>query len=179
MSFEVIKCNIDGLLEIRPVIHEDSRGYFFEQFNESKYPETGIVNNFVQDNISVSKKYVLRGMHFQKKYPQGKLITVLKGVIYDVAVDLRLESSTYLKYHGLILDSKIHNQFYIPEYFAHGFLVLSDSAMISYKCTDFYHPEDEAGFMWNDPKLAINWADYLENQLPVLSEKDTKYAPLK
>ena len=97
-------------MEIRPVIHEDSRGYFFEQYSEEKYRDFGIKSNFVQDNISVSKKYVLRGMHFQKNYPQGKLITVLKGVIYDVAVDLRPESSTYLKYHGLILDSKIHNQ---------------------------------------------------------------------
>lgn len=179
MSFEIIKCDIEGLLELQPIIHNDSRGYFFEQYNKEKLHSMGIDVEFVQDNISKSSKNVLRGMHFQQKFPQGKLITVLEGSIYDVAVDLRPNSPSYLKYHGVVLDSNKHNQFYIPEWFAHGFLVLSDTALVSYKCTNLYHPEDESGIMWNDSNIGINWEKYLGNQNPILSEKDKQYAPLK
>lgn len=179
MPFEVTKCKIEGLLEIHPLIHKDSRGFFFEHFKKDVYSKIGINVDFVQDNISESSHSVLRGMHFQKKFPQGKLITVLNGSIYDVAVDIRPESKTYLKYHGVVLDSQMHNQFYIPEGFAHGFLVLSSKALVLYKCTNLYHPEDEDGYMWNDPKLGINWSDYLKGQNPILSDKDKTYAPLK
>ena len=134
---------------------------------------------FVQDNQSKSSKYVLRGLHFQTKHPQGKLVRALEGRVYDVAVDLRLGSATYGKYYGVVLDAEKQNMFYIPEGFAHGFCVLTDTATFAYKCTDFYHPEDEGGVMWNDPAIGIDWEAVLPGitEKVNLSEKDTKHAP--
>ena len=132
----------------------------------------GITTEFVQDNQSISKKGVLRGLHFQKNHPQAKLVRVVSGKIYDVAVDLRNNSPTFAKYFGLILDSEKNNMLYISEGFAHGFYVLSDTAIVSYKCSDFYHPEDEDGIIWNDKTLSINWKNECDFINPVLSEKD-------
>ena len=179
MAFEFKKCEIEGLYEIFPKIFGDNRGYFLETYSEKDFFDTGLKMKFVQDNQSKSVKYVLRGLHFQTKHPQGKLVRALEGKVYDVAVDLRLGSATFGKYYGVILDSEKQNMFYIPEGFAHGFCVLTDSATFSYKCTDFYHPEDEAGLMWNDKKIAIDWEKILPGimQNVNLSEKDKKHSP--
>lgn len=179
MSLELKKCDIQGVFEIHPVVYSDNRGYFFEQYNSKKNQHAGLEIEFVQDNISFSKKNTLRGLHFQKKYSQAKLMSVLQGQIYDVAVDIRQNSPTFLKYHGVVLDSQKHNQLFIPVGFAHGFLVLSETALVSYKCSEFYHPEDEDGLLWNDPKIGIDWNKYLNGKVPLLSEKDKLYAPLK
>lgn len=165
---------IDGLFELIPVIHNDSRGFFYEAYNKNAFFELGLDMNFVQDNVSFSKKNVLRGMHFQKNFPQGKLIQCLEGSIYDCVIDIRKGSKTFGQYAAVVLDFNKHNSFYIPEGFAHGFLVLSETAMISYKCTDFYHPEDEGGILWNEKSVGIKWP-LPEGQLPVLNEKDLKY----
>ena len=130
---------------------------------------------FVQDNQSFSSKGILRGMHFQKKHPQGKLVRCVAGKVYDVAVDLRKDSPTFGQYYGVILDSEKQNQFYVPKGFAHGFLVLTESAIFAYKCTDFYHPEDEGGLMWNDEQIGIDWYSVASDLKPLLSEKDTKH----
>ncbi|MCQ2576028.1 MAG: dTDP-4-dehydrorhamnose 3,5-epimerase [Treponema sp.] len=177
MSFNFIKCPIDGLYEIYPEIHGDERGSFFEAYNERDFFAAGLTMKFQQDNQSKSCKYVLRGLHFQKNFPQGKLVRTLDGKVYDVAVDLRKGSPTFGKYYGVILDSEKQNMFYIPEGFAHGFVVLSDSAVFSYKCTNFYHPEDEGGLMWNDPEIGIDWEKLLKDigSKVILSEKDKKY----
>lgn len=148
---------IQGLCVIEPTVHGDSRGYFMETYNENDMKEAGLDMVFVQDNQSCSTKGVLRGLHFQKEYPQGKLVRVIKGSVYDVAVDLRSNSETYGKYFGIELTEENKKQFYIPEGFAHGFLVLSDVAEFCYKCTDFYHPGDEGGMAWNDPEIGIQW----------------------
>ena len=149
----------------------DNRGYFMETYHEEKFREGGITANFVQDNQSKSTKGVLRGLHFQKKYPQAKLVRVIKGEVYDVAVDLRKDSPTYGKYVGAILSEENKKQFFIPKGFAHGFLVLSEEAEFTYKCDDFYHPEDEGGLMWNDPEIGIDWPlDGIDNLN--LSERD-------
>ena len=179
MAFEFKKCEIEGLYEIFPKIFGDNRGYFLETYSEKDFFDAGLKMKFVQDNQSKSVKYVLRGLHFQTKHPQGKLVRALEGKVYDVAVDLRLGSATFGKYYGVILDSEKQNMFYIPEGFAHGFCVLTDSATISYKCTDFYHPEDEAGLMWNDEKIAIDWEKILPGimQNVNLSKKDKKHSP--
>ena len=179
MAFEFKKCEIEGLYEIFPKIFGDNRGYFLETYSEKDFFDAGLKMKFVQDNQSKSVKYVLRGLHFQTKHPQGKLVRALEGKVYDVAVDLRLGSATFGKYYGVILDSEKQNMFYIPEGFAHGFCVLTDSATFSYKCTDFYHPEDEAGLMWNDEKIAIAWEKILPGimQNVNLSEKDKKHSP--
>ena len=142
---------IQGLCVIEPTVHGDSRGYFMETYNENDMKEAGLDMVFVQDNQSCSTKGVLRGLHFQKQFPQGKLVRVIKGSVYDVAVDLRSDSETYGKYYGIELTEENKKQFYIPQGFAHGFLVLSDVAEFCYKCTDFYHPGDEGGMAWNDP----------------------------
>ena len=146
---------INGLCIITPTVHGDSRGYFMETYSVRDMENAGI--SIVQDNQSMSKKGVLRGLHFQKQYPQTKLVRVIKGAVYDVAVDLRLESNTYGKWHGELLTEENKKQFLIPKGFAHGFLVLSDTAEFCYKCDDFYHPNDEGGLAWNDPEIAINW----------------------
>lgn len=160
-QIRVEKCNIDGLYIIEPTVHQDDRGYFMETYNQNDMREAGLDMNFVQDNQSMSKKGVLRGLHFQKKYPQGKLVRVLKGRVFDVAVDLRKESETFGQWYGIELSEKNKKQFYISEGFAHGFLVLSDEAEFFYKCTDFYHPGDEAGIAWNDPDINIKWPELL------------------
>ncbi len=148
---------IQGLCVIEPTVHGDSRGYFMETYNENDMKEAGLDMVFVQDNQSCSTKGVLRGLHFQKSFPQGKLVRVIKGSVYDVAVDLRSNSETYGKYYGIELTEENKKQFYIPQGFAHGFLVLSDIAEFCYKCTDFYHPGDEGGMAWNDPEIGIQW----------------------
>ena len=148
---------IQGLCVIEPTVHGDSRGYFMETYNENDMKEAGLDMVFVQDNQSCSTKGVLRGLHFQKQFPQGKLVRVIKGSVYDVAVDLRSDSETYGKYYGIELTEENKKQFYIPQGFAHGFLVLSDVAEFCYKCTDFYHPGDEGGMAWNDPEIGIQW----------------------
>lgn len=156
-QIKVKGCDIEGLYIIEPTIHLDSRGYFMETYNRRDLMEEGLHLDFVQDNQSMSRKGVLRGLHYQKEYPQGKLVRVIRGEVFDVAVDLRQGSPTYGKWHGIILSEKNHLQFYISEGFAHGFLVLSDEAEFCYKCTDFYHPGDEAGIAWNDPAIGIEW----------------------
>lgn len=148
---------IEGLCIIEPAVHGDARGYFMETYNQRDMQEAGLNMIFVQDNQSCSVKGVLRGLHFQKEFPQGKLVRVVKGSVFDVAVDLRSNSNTYGKWFGVELTEKNKKQFYIPEGFAHGFLVLSDIAEFCYKCTDFYHPGDEGGLAWNDPEIGIVW----------------------
>lgn len=153
----ITQCPIEGLVIIEPKVHGDERGYFMESYNQKDFAEHGLDMNFVQDNQSMSVKGVLRGLHFQKEYPQGKLVRVIRGTVFDVAVDLRENSKTYGEWYGIELSSENKKQFYIPEGFAHGFLVLSDSAEFCYKCTDFYHPGDEGGIAWNDPDIDIEW----------------------
>lgn len=148
---------INGLCIIEPAVHGDSRGYFMETYSQRDMEEAGIDITFVQDNQSCSTKGVLRGLHFQKEYPQTKLVRVIKGSVYDVAVDLRSDSPTYGKAFGVELTEENKKQFLIPKGFAHGFLVLSDIAEFCYKCDNFYHPNDEGGLAWNDPEIGINW----------------------
>ena len=148
---------IEGLCVITPAVHGDDRGYFMETYSQRDMEEAGIDIVFVQDNQSMSTKGVLRGLHFQKEYPQTKLVRVIKGEVFDVAVDLRPGSSTYGKWHGEILSEENKRQFLIPRGFAHGFLVLSEVAEFCYKCDDFYHPNDEGGLAWNDPAIGIEW----------------------
>ena len=149
---------IEGLCVITPAVHGDSRGYFMETYNENDMKENGIDITFVQDNQSCSTKGVLRGLHYQKQFPQTKLVRVIKGSVYDVAVDLRSGSETYGRWFGVELTEENKKQFLIPKGFAHGFLVLSDIAEFCYKCDDFYHPNDEGGIAWNDPDIGIDWA---------------------
>lgn len=156
-QIKVTKTEIDGLLIIEPAVHGDERGYFMETYNLQDMKEEGLDMIFVQDNQSMSVRGVLRGLHFQKEYPQGKLVRVIKGEVYDVAVDLREGSPTFGKWHGLVLSEENKKQFYISEGFAHGFLVLSDTAEFVYKVTDFYHPGDEGGLAWNDPEIGVEW----------------------
>ena len=185
---------IQGLCVIEPTVHGDSRGYFMETYNENDMREAGLDMVFVQDNQSCSTKGVLRGLHFQKQFPQGKLVRVIKGSVYDVAVDLRSNSETYGKYYGIELTEENKKQFYIPQGFAHGFLVLSDMAEFCYKCTDFYRPGDEGGMAWNDPEIGIRWPQVkgsyqgsasaegyvMEDGTPLnLSEKDQKWLGIK
>ena len=181
MAFDFKKCFIDGtditgMWEIQPKLFGDARGYFLESYNEKDFAQAGLTMKFVQDNQSKSSKGVLRGLHFQTKHPQGKLVRALEGRVYDVAVDLRKGSKTFGKYYGVILDSEKQNQFYIPEGFAHGFYVLSESAVFSYKCTDFYDPSGEAGLMWNDATVGIDWTVVAPDiKSPVLSDKDKNH----
>lgn len=148
---------IEGLCVITPAVHGDSRGYFMETYSQRDMEEAGLSVRFVQDNQSMSVKGVLRGLHFQKQYPQTKLVRVIRGEVFDVAVDLRAGSETYGKWFGLVLSAENKKQFLIPRGFAHGFLVLSDEAEFCYKCDDFYHPNDEGGLAWNDPAIGIRW----------------------
>ena len=181
---------IEGLCVITPAVHGDSRGYFMETYNISDMAENGIDTVFVQDNQSMSVKGVLRGLHFQKNYPQTKLVRVIKGCVFDVAVDLRKGSATFGKWHGELLTEENKKQFLIPRGFAHGFLVLSDTAEFCYKCDDLYHPNDEGGLAWNDPEIGVVWpgvkGEYngtaraegytLEDGTPLrLSDKDQKW----
>lgn len=181
MAFEFKKCatpdgvEFPGLYEIQPKIFGDARGYFMETYSERDFNDAGLTMKFVQDNQSASSKGVLRGLHFQLYHPQGKLVRALEGKVYDVAVDIRKGSPTFGKYHGVILDAEKGNQFYIPEGFAHGFVVLTDHAVFAYKCTDFYDPKGEGGLMWNDPAIGIDWKSICGDIQPLLSEKDEKH----
>ena len=156
-QIKVSKCLIKGLYIIEPTVHGDERGYFMETYNLRDMSEAGLDMQFVQDNQSMSTKGVLRGLHFQKQYPQGKLVRVIKGCVFDVAVDLRADSETYGKWFGVELTEENKKQFYISEGFAHGYLVLSDVAEFCYKVTDFYRPGDEGGLAWNDPVINVAW----------------------
>ena len=159
-KIKVTNCDdIEGLKVIEPTVFGDSRGYFMETYNYNDFKEAGIDVEFVQDNQSSSRYGVLRGLHFQLHYPQDKLVRVVNGEVFDVAVDLREGSKTYGKWFGVELTEENKKQFYIPEGFAHGFLVLSDLAEFCYKCTDFYHPGDEGGLAWNDPEIGIEWPE--------------------
>ena len=189
-QIKVTKCPIEGLYIIEPAVHGDNRGYFMETYNQRDMAEAGLNMVFVQDNQSMSVKGVLRGLHFQKQYPQGKLVRAIKGRVFDVAVDLRAGSETYGKWYGVELTEENKKQFYISEGFAHGFLVLSETAEFCYKVTDFYHPGDEGGLAWNDPAVCIEWPELqgtypgnasakgytLSDGTPLnLSEKDQKW----
>lgn len=177
-NFNFNKTSIDGVYIIEPKVFGDNRGYFMETYNREDFSGAGLNMNFVQDNESRSSKGVLRGLHFQRKHSQGKLVRVTKGEVFDVAVDLRTGSSTYGKWEGVVLSEENKKQFYIPEGFAHGFLVLSDEAVFNYKCTDFYAPEYDGGVMWDDKDININWPmDGIENI--ILSEKDKNHPKLK
>lgn len=156
-KIKVTECPIEGLYIIEPSVFGDERGYFMETYNQKDMQEAGLNMTFVQDNQSMSVKGVLRGLHYQKEHPQGKLVRVIRGTVFDVAVDLRKDSKTFGKWFGVELSGENKKQFYISEGFAHGFLVLSDTAEFCYKCTDFYHPEDEGGLAWNDPEIGIEW----------------------
>lgn len=169
---------IEGLCIIEPAVHGDSRGYFMETYNQKDMQEAGLDMVFVQDNQSCSVKGVLRGLHFQKQFPQGKLVRVIKGTVFDVAVDLRSNSETYGKWFGIELSEENKKQFYIPQGFAHGFLVLSDAAEFCYKCTDFYHPGDEGGIIWNDTDIGVQWP-IEEGMELILSDKDKRWPVLK
>ena len=166
---EAIKTDIEGVYIIEPKVFGDERGYFMETYKKSDFDEAGLVYDFVQDNESKSKKGVLRGLHFQKNFPQAKLVRVLEGEVYDVAVDLRKNSPTYGKYVGVRLSAENKRMFMIPRGFAHGFLVLSETAKFTYKCDEVYHPEDEGGFIWDDEDVNVAWP-FKENVL--LSDKD-------
>ncbi|MBQ9513638.1 MAG: dTDP-4-dehydrorhamnose 3,5-epimerase [Clostridia bacterium] len=193
-QIKVTGCEIDGLYVIEPAVHGDDRGYFMETYNQNDMKEFGLDMVFVQDNQSKSKKGVLRGLHFQKQFPQGKLVRVIKGEVFDVAVDCRKDSNTFGKWFGVRLSAENNKQFYISEGFAHGFLVLSDEAVFCYKVTDFYRPGDEGAIAWNDPNVGIKWPDLigeykgsasaegyrLIDGTPILlSEKDSKTMTIK
>ncbi len=167
-------CGIEGLKVITPQVFGDARGYFMETYQYNDYKEAGIDEIFVQDNQSASKRGVLRGLHFQKEFPQGKLVRVIKGEVFDVAVDLRAGSPTFGKWYGIVLSEENKKQFFVPKHFAHGFLVLSEYAEFCYKCTDFYHPGDEGGLMWNDADIKVDWP-LQEGVELILSERDTKW----
>ena len=168
---------ISGLYVIEPEIHKDERGYFMETYNKKDFEDAGLSMEFVQDNQSSSVRGVLRGLHYQKQYPQGKLVRAVRGSVFDVAVDLRTYSDTYGMWYGVELSEDNKKQFYIPEGFAHGFLVLSERAEFAYKCTDFYHPGDEGGLIYNDPDIGVEWPIAPDMQL-ILSEKDKKWGGL-
>ena len=177
-QFQFTKTGIEGLVVVEPKVFGDNRGYFMETYNYNDFKAAGLDRVFVQDNQSKSKKGVLRGLHFQKKNPQGKLVRVVSGEVYDVAVDLRKGSDTYGKWYGVLLSAENKKQFYVPEGFAHGFVVMSETAEFVYKCTRFYDPSDEGGLMWNDPEIGIDWP-VPENAELLLSEKDQHHQPLK
>ena len=177
-KFTFTKTSIEGVYVIKPTLFGDERGYFMETYHAGEFKEAGLNFDFVQDNQSKSKKGVLRGLHFQYTQPQGKLVRVIKGEVFDVAVDLRKDSATYGKWEGVILSEENKKQFYVPEGFAHGFLVLSDEAEFTYKCTKFYDSADEGGIIWNDPNIGIEWP--LDDIKEIsLSEKDGHWKSLK
>lgn len=179
-KFKINKLFIEGVFTVEPTVFEDERGYFMETYNENDFKSEGIYLKFVQDNQSKSSKGVLRGLHFQYTQPQGKLVRVIKGAVFDVAVDLRKNSPTYSKWIGELLTEENKKQLYIPEGFAHGFLVLSDTAEFVYKCTDFYNQKDEGGIIYNDSDIAIDWPiDKVGEENLLLSEKDLNWKTLK
>ncbi len=177
-KFEFIETGIEGMFIVEPTVFEDNRGFFMETFNERDFKDAGYDLKFVQDNQSKSTRGVLRGLHFQIKYPQGKLVRVTKGKVFDVGVDLRLDSDTYGKWFGAVLSDENKRQLYIPPKFAHGFVVLSDEAEFLYKCTEFYHGEDEGGIIWNDEDIGVEWPlDDIDEV--ILSEKDKLWPTFK
>ena len=181
-QIKVTKCEkdgktIEGLYIIEPTVHKDERGYFVETYNKRDFEEAGLNMVFVQDNQSCSQRGVLRGLHYQKEFPQGKLVRAIRGSVFDVAVDLRTSSDTYGMWYGVELTEENKKQFYISEGFAHGFLVLSDIAEFAYKVTDFYHPGDEGGLIYNDEEIGVRWP-IPEDMKLILSEKDTKWGGL-
>ena len=171
----VTETKLAGVLIIEPKVFGDSRGFFKETFQAERYREAGIEYTFVQDNYSRSQKGVLRGLHFQITKPQGKLVSCPKGAVFDVAVDIDPESTTYGQYVGVELTEENHKQLWVPPGYAHGFCVLSETADFLYKCTDYYDPSDEGGVIWNDPDVAIDWPI----DQPLLSDKDSKLPTLK
>lgn len=175
-NFTFIETSIDGVMVIEPKKYGDNRGYFMETYKKADFDKAGLKYDFVQDNQSKSKAGVLRGLHFQKTFPQAKLVRCIEGEVFDVAVDLRKGSKTYGKWESVILSAEKGNQFMIPHGFAHGFVVLSETATFCYKCDELYHPEDEGGIMWNDPEIGIEWPYKGE---PLLSEKDKIHKSLK
>ena len=176
-QFTFTETAIEGVILIEPRVFGDERGYFMETYNKADFTEAGITCEFVQDNQSKSSKGVLRGLHYQNKYPQAKLVRVTRGEVFDVAVDLREGSPTYAKYVGAILSSEKKNMLYIPKGFAHGFLVLSDEAEFAYKCDEFYHPEDEGGIRWDDPTIGIEWPEVVA--VYQLSERDRNFKTIR
>ena len=166
---------LSGLKIITPHIHKDDRGYFFESFNSEDFGLLGLPTKFVQDNQAFSRRGTLRGLHYQLKFQQGKLVRVIQGEVFDVAVDVRQGSLTFGKYEGFLLSDKNNKIIYIPEGFAHGYVVLSETALLQYKCTEHYHPDDEYGILWNDTDLNIKWP--MKN--PILSEKDKNLQTLQ
>ena len=177
-KIQVETCEIEGLKIITPTVFGDERGYFVETYNYNDFKEAGIPEVFVQDNQSASKKGVLRGLHFQINFPQDKLVRVVRGEVYDVAVDLREGSPTFGKWKGVLLSAENKKQFFIPKNFAHGFLVVSDYAEFCYKCTDFYHPNDEGGLKYDDPDIGVEWP-IPEGMELILSEKDKAWGGIK
>lgn len=175
MSAKFFKTSLPGVFFIEPVVHEDPRGFFLETFHHRKYAEAGIDQVFVQDNHSHSKQGILRGLHYQLRHPQGKLVFVLKGEIFDVAVDIRRGSPTFGQWVGATLSSANRRQMYVPEGFAHGFCILSEFADVLYKCTDFHNPEDDYGIVWSDATISIDWP---VKKTPILSAKDSKFQSL-
>ena len=177
-KIQVENCHIEGVKLITPTVFGDRRGFFMETYNYNDFAAAGIGAQFVQDNQSMSTKGVLRGLHFQIRYPQDKLVRVIRGEVFDVAVDLREGSPTFGKWFGSVLSAENKKQLFIPKHFAHGFCVLSDEAEFCYKCTDFYHPDDEGGIAWDDPDIGIEWP--LPENTPLnLSEKDTKWGSFR
>ena len=177
-KISVETCEIEGLKVITPTVFGDARGYFVETYNKNDFVEAGIDVEFVQDNQSASKQGVLRGLHFQKNFPQAKLVRCINGEVFDVAVDLRKDSATFGKWFGVVLSAENKKQFFIPKGFAHGFYVLSEYAEFAYKCSDFYHPNDEGGLIWNDPDIGVEWP-LIDGVELNLSEKDTKWGGIK
>lgn len=176
-KLKVEECNIKGVKIITPQVFRDARGYFMETYQKKDFEAIGIDVDFVQDNQSASVKGVLRGLHFQKEFPQDKLVRVLRGAVYDVCVDLRKGSETFGQYCGVELSEDNKKMFFIPKGFAHGFLVLSDYAEFAYKCSDFYHPGDEGGIIYNDSEIGIQWPELPGTEL-VFSDKDRKWGGL-
>ncbi|MCI8333540.1 MAG: dTDP-4-dehydrorhamnose 3,5-epimerase [Lachnospiraceae bacterium] len=177
-KIQVETCPIEGLKIITPTVFGDKRGYFMETYNYNDFKEAGIDMEFVQDNQSASKRGVLRGLHFQNCHPQAKIVRVVSGEVFDVAVDLRKDSATYGQWYGVVLSAENKKQFFIPKNFAHGFLVLSEYAEFAYKCTDFYHANDEGGIAWNDTDIGVDWP-IPEGMELIISEKDQKWGGIK
>lgn len=175
-NFNFIATGFEGLWVIEPKVYGDERGFFMETYNKNEFTAKGVPVEFVQDNHSKSQKGVMRALHFQREFPQGKLVRVTKGRVWDVAVDLRKNSKTYGKWYGVEISEENKKMFYLPPGFAHGFVALEDGTEFLYKCTEVYHPEDEGGIIWNDPDLDIKWPIDFE---PQLSEKDTKHPQFK
>ncbi len=171
-NFNFVETGFDGLWVIEPKVYGDDRGFFMETYNKVEFSAKGIPTEFVQDNHSKSQKGVMRALHFQKKYPQGKLVRVTKGSVWDVGVDMRKDSKTYGQWYGVEISAENKKMFYLPPGFAHGFVALEDDTEFLYKCTEVYHPEDEGGIIWNDPDLNIKWPIDFE---PILSDKDKEH----